>query len=876
MPLQKLLLKPGVNRENTRYTNEGGWYESDKVRFRQGTPEKIGGWQRISANTFLGVCRSLWNWVTLAGQNLLGIGTSVKFYIENGGAYYDITPIRTENTLTNPFTTDTTTNSGGYTTVTVTATPGFANGDYVTFYPTVSSLASVVITGTAGQFSCTATTLVVGQAITITGTLAGTGSITGYTSPTNYYIIATNGTTTFTLSATYSGTAITTTAGTPTGLTYSLIPTVGGVSIFGEYQLTYLSSSTYTIRVLGTASSSTTGGGTVYAVYQVTTGSVTYIPSDGWGAGTWGGGAWGVGSVVPVADAGIRIWNQLNWGQNLVYGPRGFPLYYWDATVGYQNTEISMTIASPCVVTCSLGLADGTPITLSTTGALPTGLLPGTTYYVKYLSSSTFNLATSATASGTLSGVAITGTAGQFSCTASSIPLAVGQSLTISGTYGGTGSITGYTNPTKYYIIAVNSTSTTFTLSTTAGGSGVTTTAGTPTGLTYTLSTTINTSGTQTGTPYISPRGVLLSSLAGSDGYAPLYQNTFTVSDASRFLIVFGTNDYGSTVLDPMLIRWSDQESLTTWYPSITNQAGSARLSHGSEIVTTLQSRQEILVWTDSSLYSLQYLGPPYVWSSQILADNVSIIGPNAAVMASGVSYWMGVDKFYKYDGRVQTLRCDLRQYIYSDINLQESGQVFGSTNEGFNEAWFFYCSSNSSAIDRYVIYNYTEDIWQYGTMARTAWLDTGLRNYPIAATYSYNIVQHEYGVDNNETAATLPIEASITSSQYDIGDGHNFAFVYRMIPDLTFRGSTGGTTPAVTMYLQGLNNSGSGITQSGNAGVTYNGTAPSVINVDEYTGQVYIRIRGRQMQMKITSNTIGTQWQLGAPRIDMRPDGRR
>jgi len=709
MPLQKLQLKPGVNRENTRYTNEGGWYESDKVRFRQGTPEKIGGWQRISANTFLGVCRSLWNWVTLAGQNLLGIGTSLKFYVENGGAYYDITPIRTENTLTNPFATNTATNSGGYTTVTVTATPGFANNDYVTFY---------------------------------------------------------------------GGTA------------------VGGVTVSGEYQLTYISSATYSIRVVGTASSSTTGGGTVYAVYQVTVGSSTYTPSDGWGASSWGTpptvsppstvGTWGYGITVAPASVGTRIWNQVNWGQNLVYGPRGFPLYYWDASIGYQATTITMTIATPCVVTCGLGLADLTPITLATTGALPTGLLPGTTYYVRYLSSSTFNL-----------------------------------SLTPTGAL-------------------------------------------------------INTSGTQSGTQSISPRGVLLSSLAGSDGYCPLYQNTFTVSDASRFLIVFGTNDYGSTTLDPMLIRWSDQESLTTWYPSATNQAGSVRLSHGSKIVTTLQSRQEIVVWTDSSLYSLQYLGPPYVWSSQILADNISIIGPNAAAMASGVSYWMGVDKFYKYDGRVQTLRCDLRQYIYNDINLVQSDQVFASTNEGFNEVWFFYCSENSSTVDKYVIYNYTEDLWQYGSMARTAWLDTGLRNYPLAATYSYNIVQHEYGVDDNETATTLPIAASITSSQYDIGDGHNFAFVYRMLPDLTFRGSTVDTTPTVTMYLQGLNNSGSGITQSGNAAVTYSGTTPSVINIDQYTGQVYIRIRGRQMQMQITSNTLGTQWQLGSPRIDMRPDGRR
>jgi hypothetical protein len=308
----------------------------------------------------------------------------------------------------------------------------------------------------------------------------------------------------------------------------------------------------------------------------------------------------------------------------------------------------------------------------------------------------------------------------------------------------------------------------------------------------------------------------------------------------------------------------------------VTNQAGSVRLSHGSRIITTLQSRQEILVFTDQALYSLQYLGPPYVWGTQLLADNVSIAGPNAAAIASGVTYWMGVDKFYRYDGRIQTLRCDLLRYIYSDINPLQYDQVFAGTNEGFTEVWWFYCSISSNTIDRYVIYNYAEDIWCYGTLARTAWLDTGLRNFPVAATYSYNIVNQESGVDNSETSTALPIEATITSAQYDIGDGHNFAFVYRMIPDLTFRGSTGGTTPAVTMYLQGLNNSGSGITQSGNAGVTYTGPAPTVINVDEFTGQVYIRLRGRQMQMKITSNTLGTQWQLGAPRIDIRPDGRR
>jgi hypothetical protein len=323
-------------------------------------------------------------------------------------------------------------------------------------------------------------------------------------------------------------------------------------------------------------------------------------------------------------------------------------------------------------------------------------------------------------------------------------------------------------------------------------------------------------------------------------------------------------------------VRWSDQESVVEWAPAVTNQAGEIRLSHGSSIVSVLQSRQEILIWTDAAVYSLQYLGPPYVWGNQRLSDNISIASMNAAAYASGVAYWMGQDKFYKYDGRVQTLRCDLRQYIYSDINRSQFDQVFSGTNEGFNEVWWFYCSEASTTIDSYVIYNYAEDLWYYGSMARSAWLDTALRNYPIAATYSNNLVYHEYGVDDNVTGTPAAIESSITSAQYDIGDGHNFAFVYRMIPDLTFRGSTAGTTPQVTMYLQGLNNSGSGVTQTGNAGVTYDGPAPSVINVDQYTGQIYIRIRGRQMQMKLTSNTLGVQWQLGAPRIDIRPDGRR
>jgi hypothetical protein len=639
----------------------------------------------------------LWAWVTLGFQNLVGVGTDQKFYIENGGVYYDITPIRAEVTLTNPFTTNTATNSGGYTTVTVTdAALGYRNGAYVTFYGATA---------------------------------------------------------------------------------------VGGVTVNGEYQIAYTSGTTYTIQVLGTASSNATGGGTVYAVYQVNTGPATAQPLTGWGAGAWGAGPWGIGST---STDPLRIWNQNNFGEDLIYGPRGGPLYYWNAGVGLTGATFTVTIASPAVVTSTISLSEGDAFTLTTTGSLPTGLVVGTTYYARNVVGTVFNL--SATPSGAL----------------------------------------------------------------------------------------INTTGTQTPTHSISPRGVLVSSLTGASD-VPLTQNFFLVSDASRFTICFGTNDYLSTTFDPMLVRWSDQESITNWTPAITNQAGSIRLSHGSEIVTAMQSRQEILIWTDSSMYSLQYLGPPFVWGHQLLADNVSIAGPNASAIASGVVYWMGIDKFYKYDGRTNTLRCDLRQYIFQDINTSQAEQIFASTNEGFNEVWWFYCSANSTTVDKYVVYNYLEDAWYYGTMARTAWLDSGLRQFPIAATYTYNLVNQESGVDDNETGTALPINAYITSSEFDIGDGHNFGFVWRMLPDITFRGSDSGT-PQVTMTLLPLQNSGSGYNVPPSVGGVDSGTVARVgtYTIEQFTGQINTRVRGRQMSFKVESDQIGTTWQLGAPRIDIRPDGRR
>jgi len=612
MPLKKIQLKPGLWREGTRYTGEGSWYDCDKIRFRSGTPEKIGGWDQVSnVSTFEGTARSLWPWASL-----LGVGTNEKFYIMYGSSYFDITPIRSTVTLTNPFTT-----SSGLPTVTVAdVAHGAITGDWVTF--------------------------------------------SGATA-------------------------------------------VGGLTLNGEYQITVIDVDSYTITAGSNASSTATGGGTVTAAYQVNSGPAIQTPLSGWGAGPWGAGAWGIGSTSLES---LRVWNQQNFGEDLIFGPKDGPMYYWDNSLG------------------------------------------------------------------------------------------------------------------------------------------------------------------------LSSRGVNLTSLTGASD-VPTVQRLIMVSDASRFVLAFGCNDYGSADQNLMLIRWSDQESAVSWTPAATNQAGSLTLSHGSEIVGVAQVRQEILVWTDISLYSLQYLGPPIVWGSQILADNVSLISDRAMTTAAGVTYWMGEEKFYVYDGRVQTLPCDLRQYVFSDFNLNQAEQVFASTVERFNEVWWFYCSAdnNTASPDRYVVYNYLEKIWYYGTMDRTAWIDASIiSDYPIAA-YDNQLLYQESGVDDNSTGTAAAIEAYITSSEFDIDDGHNFAFVWRVLPDITFRGST-ANNPSATLTLLPLQNSGSGYNNPASLGGSDNGsiTRTAVVPVEQFTGQVNIRVRGRQMSMKIASDGVGVAWQLGSPRIDLRPDGRK
>jgi hypothetical protein len=351
----------------------------------------------------------------------------------------------------------------------------------------------------------------------------------------------------------------------------------------------------------------------------------------------------------------------------------------------------------------------------------------------------------------------------------------------------------------------------------------------------------------------------------------PLFQNVLLISDSSRFVFAMGTNEVYDTVLDPLLIRWSDQEDYEQWEPAATNQAGGIRLSIGSYIVTASQTRQEILVWTDAAIYSLQYLGPPYVWGVTLLQDNISIMGPNTAITVNNVTYWMGLDKFYMYSGRVETLPCSVRQFIFQDINKDQAWQVCCGSNEGFSEVWWFYPSGSSTTNDKYVIYNYLDRVWYYGTMNRTAWLDASTNQYPVAASDAQTLILHENGVDDGLTNPPVGINAYIQSSDFDIGDGHNFGFVWRILPDVTFSGSD-ITNPQVTMVVKPRTNSGSAYGAPNSPTVTRTASFP----VELYTGQVYTRIRGRQMAFRIESFGVGTQWQLGSPRIDIRPDGRR
>lgn len=371
--------------------------------------------------------------------------------------------------------------------------------------------------------------------------------------------------------------------------------------------------------------------------------------------------------------------------------------------------------------------------------------------------------------------------------------------------------------------------------------------------------------------PFVFNRATLLSVTD-----APLYCRAVLISDASRFVLAFGVNDYGSTVQDPMLVRWSAQENYNSWTPSATNQAGSYRLSRGSQIVAATQTKQEVLVFTDTALYSMQYLGPPFVWGTTILADNISIISPNAAISVNNITYWMGVDKFYVYNGRVEPLPCTLRSFIFDRLNRMQSYQVFAGLNSAFNEVWWFYCSGTSVWPDSYVIYNYAENTWAFGSMTRTAWIGSKLRPTPVATTANNVVVQHEVGTDDATLSTVQPINAYVESAPVDIDDGNSFSFVRRMLPDVSFDGSS-VDKPELALTLKAFRAPGSGyvVTDSRNVASTQNYTAAPTYLVQQFTEAIYPRIRGRQLSFRIESTGIGVNWQLGKPRIEIRTDGR-
>jgi hypothetical protein len=684
VPLQKLQFRPGLNRDQTNYSNEGGWFECDKVRFRSGYPQKIGGWLRYGLFTVVGVCRQMFNWITTASDNYLAMGTSKKLYIEAGQILYDITPIR--QTFISPATNNCFTTVNGSKTVTVAITAhGAIDGDYVTFSGVVGSIGGIP----EAEFNA-------------------------------------------------------------------------------EFIIAYVNANSFTITTTTAATSSTSGGGTgITAAFQINVGDDITAVGYGWGAGAWGGSGWGLGTASPIV-VNQRDWFLQNFDDDMVANIRNGPIYYWEYAngVGARATLLSAT---------------------------------------------------------TISGVA-----------PSSVPDEAMQVL---------------------------------------------------------------------------------------------------VSQNDKHLIAFGCTPFGlsAPAFDPLLIRFATQDQPNVWTPLVTNSAGFLRVSRGSAIVCAVATRQEILVFTEGTLNSLQYLGTTDVFGLQELADNISILSARSVVTVNNTAYWFGHDKFYAYGGRVETLPCSIRNHVFQNLNYSQADQIISGTNEGWNEVWWFYPTADSNINNAYVIYNHLEKIWYYGTIDRTAWSDSSLREYPQAltatyltgaisgttltvssissgilqvgsviegvniavgtkitalgtgtggvGTYTVNISQlvnsafitadsiiynHEQGVNDN----ILPMTSYIASSDSDLADGDQFILTKRIIPDMNFAGST-AALPAVTMYIKPRNFPGSAYSNIDSQQVIET-------SVDIYTDQIFLRARARQMAIEIESTELGVQWQLGSPRVDGRPDGQR
>ena len=813
MPLNKVQLNPGINREVTKYTNEAGWRDCDKVRFKQGYPEKIGGWQRYGLSSFQGVCRSLLQWITLSFKKYIGVGTSVKFYVNHAGEYYDITPERKSGSLG--------------------ASSVSPQNGYIT---TVNGSKQITLSD------------------------AGHGAVAGDT-------------------VEYSGI---------TGGPYNGIPigdlntthTIDEIVDVNRYKVTVA-----TAASAGTAQQLQPSNGDIQVAYMLSVGPDFAIGLEGWNSQDYDDGTYG-GDGLGAEE--LRVWSQALYGEDLVIGPRGGELYYWDASAGTSTRAIALkNVLNGAPVGVSIttngnastivdgisnidkdsGIRVGMVVTGTTSGGDPLFAANTRVVSISEPSGSTITCRLSAYPIDTGISRPITFDNNPISTLPDSRQIKVtdnsllrnykvGQHVTISGATGTIDGIAASSINGRHKIALVDEAAGTFTTEEITG---------------------------------IDPSGSS-SSVAGGGGSVsvqyelsaevPVVQNSLMVSDASRFVFAFGCNAFGDTTeaQNQLLLRWSDQENVYDWRPRSTNQAGDLQLSQGSEIVTAIQSRQEMLVFTDSALYSLQYVGAPVVWGSQLVGSNMSIASSKAVAYVNGVAYWMGIGKFYKYDGTAQPMRCDVRTYIFEDLDETQYAQVFAGTLEEYHEVWWFYCSKdnvNNVAPDKYVVYNYMDDIWYYGTMDRSAWLDSPLNDFPLAATSVNNLVEHEVGNDDGKEADTQPINAYIESGQFGIESGTSFTFIDKIIPDVSFVGSSSGG-PAVTMSLLGASEPGAANNDPLSEGGNSSGTVLSQNTVEQYTEQLDTRVRGRQLAIKIESTEAGVAWQLGTPRLNMRPDGRR
>ena len=640
MPLTKLQFKPGINKETTSYSNEGGWSDMDKVRFRFGYPEKIGGWIKDSNNSYLGTSRALHPWVSLNLDSYLGVGTAFKYYINQGGAFYDVTPVRE------------TTAAGD---VTFTATNG---SDEI-------------------QVTDTNNGCVVNDFVTFSGAVSLGGAITADILNQEYQVYSVVDSNNYVIRA-------------------REVATVSSITVDGEYSPTFVEAN---------SSDTGNGGSSAAGTYQINVGLNTTVLGNGWGAGTWGRGSWGSAASISATTDTLRIWSHDNFGEDLLINVRDGDIYYWDASI------------------------------------------PG--------------------------------------------PL--------------------------------------------------------------------------------SNRAVELASLSGATS-TPTIAKQVIVSDQNRHIVAFGCDSEAVPgVQDPLLIRFSDQESLTDWATTATNTAGELRLGSGSEIIAAVETRQEILVFTDRSLYSMQFLGPPFTFGLNHLSENTTIRGPLASAAVEDNVFWMGKREFYTYGGTVQRLPCTVLDYVFNDFNESQAEKVTAGVNSLFAEVWWFYPSANSDDNDRYVVYNYQQQIWYYGNIDRSAWIDQGVREFPLAAGPNNYLYRHENGFDNGETEPAASITAHVESSQMDIGDGDNFAFISRIIPDLTFRNSS-ADTPAATITLKARNFPGGTYLQESDTSITKTASVP----VEQFTQDAHVRLRGRSFAFRIESDAPGVTWRLGSPRLDIRTDGRR